>query len=113
MYEAVGWRRIHRFNYLPYLIDVDLVWKLRPENNARRREFSPDCARGLHAGEFRHLDVEDRNLRFMFQRKLYSFLTVRGFEYRRVRGKLLFQNLTQVVALGHVVFSDQDRHNGD
>ncbi len=87
--------------------------KLRPENDARRRELAPDCARRLHAGEFRHLNVEYGNLRLVLKRKLHSFFAVSGFDDGRVRRKLFFQYLAQVVTLGHIVFGDQNGHRQD
>jgi hypothetical protein len=43
-----------------------------------------------------------------FERELHGLFAVAGFEHGNVRRKLLFENLAQVMALGHVVFGNQD-----
>jgi hypothetical protein len=82
------------------------VGKLRPENDARRRQFSPNSARGFYAGKLWHLNVENGDRRLVLERKLHRLFAIGGFNDRRVRGKLFPQNLAQVVALGHVVFGN-------
>src|SRR6185369_7413422 len=106
--EAVSGWRIDRLYYLSYLVDVDLVGKLRPEDDARGREVAPDSARGFDARELRHLDIENTNVGFLVKRDLHRLFAVAGLEYRNVCGKLFFENLAEVMALGHVIFGNQD-----
>src|SRR5205085_2757795 len=91
--ETVSRWRIDRLDDFANLVDVDLVWKLRPENDARGRKVAPDGARGFHAREFWHLDVEDADVGFLAKRKLDSLFAVFGFEHGDVRGKLFFEYL--------------------
>src|SRR4030095_9488099 len=56
--ETVSGWRIDGLDDLADLVDVDLVWKLRPENDSRRGKVAPDCSRRFHPREFRHLNVE-------------------------------------------------------
>src|SRR5687767_1549659 len=104
MNEAVSRRWIDRFDDFANLVDVDLVRKLRPEDDARSGKVAPDRARRFDAGKLWHLDVEDADIRLFAERELHSLLAVRCLKYGYVRRKLFLQNLAQVVALGHVVF---------
>ena len=108
MNEAVGRRWVDRLYDLSNLVDIDLVRKLRPEDDARSREVAPDGARGLNARELRHLDIENANVRSLIQGEFDGLFAVAGFENGNVRRKLLFENLAEVMALGHVIFSNQD-----
>src|SRR5258705_2609729 len=106
MNEAVSWWRIDCLYDLSYFVDVDFVGKLRPENDPRRGELAPDSTRSFYSGEFRHLDVENTNIRSLSQCQLHRLFAIARFEFGKVRPKPFLQDLSQVVALGHVVFSD-------
>ena len=108
MNKTVGRRRIDRLYDLADLVDVDLVWKLRPENDARGWEVAPDSAGGFNALELWHLDVENAHVWFLAERDFHGLLAVPRFEDRNVRRKLFLENLAEVVALGHVIFSNQN-----
>ena len=108
MYEAIGRRWIDRLHDLANLVDVNLVWKLCPEDDARGREVAPDSPRGFHAGELGHLDVEYTDVGLLSERDFHGLFAVASLENRDVRRKFLFENLTQVMTLGHVIFSNQD-----
>src|SRR6476660_2532335 len=108
MNEAVCRRWIDRLHDLANLVDVNLVWELCPEDDARGREVAPDGPRGFHAGKLWHLDVEYADLRLFAERDFHGLFTVTGLEDGNVRWKLLFENLAEVMALGHVIFSNQD-----
>src|SRR5256885_249908 len=56
--------------------------------------------------ELRHLNVEDANLRPVFQRQRHCLFTVTSFEYRLMRRKVTLEYLAQVSALGHIVFGN-------
>jgi len=87
--------------------------KLRPENNAGRGKVSPDGARGFDARELRHLYVEDADRGLVLQGQLYSLFasaaSITGACAPNSRSRIS----RQVVALRHVVFSNQDGHGHD
>src|SRR5256885_15071287 len=62
--EAIRGRRIDGLYDLANLVDVNLVRKLSPENDACFRKVAPDRARRFDTGKLRHLNVEDAHLRF-------------------------------------------------
>src|SRR5437762_12294616 len=107
MNKTVSRRRIDRLYDLANFIDVNLMWELRPENDSRLRIFAPDRARGFHARKLWHLNVEDANLGFIFQRHCDRLFSICRFQNRLMRRKVALKYLAQVSALGHVIFGEK------
>ena len=80
MNETVGGRRIDCLNNFPNFVDVDLVWKLSPENYSGGGKVAPDRACRFHAREFWHLDVEDADVWFFPEREFHCLFAVVSFE---------------------------------
>ena len=108
MNESVSRRRIDRLHDLANFVNVDLVRKLRPENNSRLWIFAPDRARRFYSGKLRHLNVENADLGFILERHRHCLFSVGRFQHRLMRWKIALKYLAQVSALGHIVFGDQD-----
>src|ERR1044072_4278741 len=81
VYEAVCGLRLDRAEYLANLVDVNLVGELSPEDDSRGWELAPHGARGLHAGEPRHLYVQDAQLGPRLQCERDGLLAVGGFNH--------------------------------
>src|SRR5262249_32227763 len=106
MDKTVSWWRVDRLHNLPNFINVYLVRKLSPKDYASAGKLAPDRACRLNARKLRHLDVENTDVGFMLEGELYGLLSVSGFDHRCMAREFFFQNLSQVVPLGDVVFSD-------
>src|SRR5690349_12533957 len=113
MNKTVGRLRLDSADHLSDLIYVDLVRKLCPEDDAGFRIFPPDASGDFNTGKLWHLNVKDGKRRARFKCKTHGGFPIARLDKWHMGRKTLREQISQVSALGFVIFSNKNRHSVD
>src|SRR5262245_23006513 len=106
MDESVRRLRLNRFENLSYLIYIDFMRELGPEDDSGLWKTLPNRPRCLDSRQPRHLDVEYAQVGAMLERQIHRRLPIFGLYDGRMFCELSLKQFAQVMALSDVIFSN-------